>query len=162
MSTFKQKSLAKTIIKNAVLYKPLNAGEMLEKVGYSKSVADAKAKDIIQSVGVQNALAEYGFTEDNAKKVVTDILLDDNQRAETRLKAAEQVFKVQGSYAPEKVQTVNIDIKIDDTDAEAIRAEYETKLQDKLKQNDVGLLTNESEGDTTQSEATREDNKSLE
>lgn len=110
MPTLKQRKLAKAIIENATIDKPLNAGEMLAKVGYSKSVAKAKPSDIINSEGVQEALNDYGFNPDNAKMVVAEILMDKKTSPDTRIKAASQVFKVFGEYAPEKklVGTFNL------------------------------------------------------
>ena len=48
MATTRQRKLAKVIVENLQVDKPLNAGQMLEKVGYSKSVAEAKLKDILE------------------------------------------------------------------------------------------------------------------
>lgn len=102
MATPRQKKLAKVIVENATLDKPLNGGAMLEKVGYSKTMAKAKTKDVLESVGVQEELRAMGFTEENAKTVVQDIMLDVEKDANARLKAADMVFKVHGSYAPDK------------------------------------------------------------
>jgi hypothetical protein len=121
--TEKQKKLAEMIIENSTLDKPLNKGEMLEKVGYAKSVAEAKASDIIESEGVQTALTQSGFTEENAKKVVESIMLDPTKDPNSRLKASDMVFKVHGSYAPDKSINVNIDThSIDPTDPEVLEA----------------------------------------
>lgn len=110
MTTTKQKKLAKVIIENSKAEAPLNKKAMLEKVGYSTSVAEAKADDIINSDGVQEELKAAGFTEENAMKVVTEIMLDSKKDANARLKATDQVFKVHGTYAPEKHITANIDV----------------------------------------------------
>lgn len=108
MPTIRQKRLAKAIIENSTADEPLNKQELLEKVGYSQSIATTKPTDVIQAIGVQEALAEYGFTEENASKVVTDILLNDKQESQHRLKAADMIFKVKGSYAPERHITVSL------------------------------------------------------
>lgn len=105
--TTRQRKLAQVIIENSAIDKPLNSGEMLAKVGYSKNLVKQPGR-IIESEGVQEALNEYGFTEDNAKRVVAEILLDKKQRGETRLNAADKVFKVRGTYAPEKSITAHI------------------------------------------------------
>jgi len=102
MPTIRQKRLAKAIIDNAVAEKPLNKQELVASVGYSELSADKKATEIIESIGTQEALADFGFTEDNAKMVVAEILLDPETDKNTRINAAKEVFKVQGSYAPEK------------------------------------------------------------
>lgn len=102
MPTTKQKKLAEVIVENATLDKPLNKGEMLVKVGYARNTAEAKPNDILESEGVQQALEELGFTEENAKKVVSEIMLNEKVDPTSRLRATDQVFKVKGSYAGDK------------------------------------------------------------
>lgn len=134
MATTKQKRVAKLIIENTLLDIPLTGGQMLEKVSYSKGIQIQPSR-VLKSEGVLDALTEYGFTEDNAKRVVTDILLNEEERAETRLKASDMVFKVHGTYAAEKTTSVsvNLDVKTDDKDGlNAIREEYEKKLKQQL------------------------------
>jgi len=53
----------------------LNAGQIVEKSRYSKSMV-IKPSVVIESEGVQEALEDYGFTEDNAKRVVTEIMMN--------------------------------------------------------------------------------------
>ena len=100
--TTKQRKLAEVIVENATLDKPLNRGEMLAKVGYSENTAKAKPQDIIEADGVQEALADLGFTEENAKKVVSEIMLNSDIEPNARLKATDQVFKVKGSYEADR------------------------------------------------------------
>lgn len=102
MATQRQKKLAKAIVENASLDKPLNAGQLLESSGYSKSSAEASPGVIIEQKGVQDELQMLGFTEENAKRVVQQIMLDEEADKNSRLKAADMVFKVKGTYAPEK------------------------------------------------------------
>lgn len=109
MSTLLQQNLAQNIVKNLKRKKPLNKKELVVLGGYSQTVAEAKPNAIIEQKGVQEALEEYGFTEDNAKKVVSQILLNERVEPNARLKAASEVFKVKGTYAPEKKVNVNID-----------------------------------------------------
>lgn len=101
----RQRKLAKLLIENQLSDNPLPAGKLVASVGYSPSQARSKPKEIINSVGVQKALAELGFHEDNAKRVVAEILNGKRQQSKDRLKAADMVFKVQGTYAPERHQT---------------------------------------------------------
>lgn len=139
MATIKQKRVAKLIIENATLDEPLNSGQIVEKSRYSKSMV-IKPGVVINTQGVQDALEEYGFTEDNAKKVVSEILLDPKQRPDTRINAAKEVFKVRGSYAPEKSQALNVNIglnKIENVELEALRVEYEEKLRAKLANGNI-------------------------
>ena len=110
MATVRQKKLARVIIENAAIDKPLNAGQMLEKVGYSKSMAKAKAGEILDSQGVKEELEVLGFTEHAAMKVVDEIMNDKTVDPSARLKATDQVFKVRGTYAPERSIVANIHV----------------------------------------------------
>lgn len=139
MATVKQKRIAKLLIENETLDKPLNGGQMLAKVGYAKSMHKAKVNDVLESEGVRDALAEYGFNEDNAKKVVTDILMDEERDANARLKASDMVFKVFGTYAAEKRTTLNVNVEADikdDSQLNAIREEFENKIKANLIANE--------------------------
>lgn len=108
MATTKQKRVAKLIIDNLSIDKPLNGGEMLEKVGYSEGIQKYPSR-VLDSEGVQEELRSLGFHEDNAKRVVGEILDSTEEQSQVRLKAAEMVFKVKGSFAPEKSIVVNVD-----------------------------------------------------
>ncbi len=118
MATERQKALAKLIVENASLDKPMNAGEMLENVGYSITSTEYP-KRVIEADGVQEELEVLGFTERNAKTVVQDILLDVEADKNSRLKAADMVFKVQGSYAPDK--NINININSEQTEEQRVK-----------------------------------------
>jgi hypothetical protein len=100
--TERQKRLAKEIADNAYAFKPKTAVEMLEDAGYSPILARSSAKRTMQGPGVLEELAKYGFTEENAKGVVAQILADEEIDPTARLKAADMMFKVAGAYAPEK------------------------------------------------------------
>jgi hypothetical protein len=113
MATLKQKRVAKALVENMVTDKPRTAGQLLVKVGYSRSMSTAKPKEVLESKGVQEALEELGFTEENAMKVVSEIMLNPKKDANARLKATDQVFKVKGSYAPEKHQNMNINVNVE-------------------------------------------------
>lgn len=110
MATVKQKRVAKLIIENATLDKPLNGGQMLAKVGYAKSMHRAKVNDVLESEGVLEELEANGFTEENAMKVVEEIMLNREVEPNARLKATDQVFKVRGTYAPEKHASVVLNV----------------------------------------------------
>lgn len=102
MATLRQKKLAVKIIENALTDGGQNAGEMLENVGYKKSVAKHKPKEIIEAKGVQEELKNLGFSVEGAKKVVQEIMYDSEVPAAARLQATRQVFEVTGEFAPEK------------------------------------------------------------
>ena len=98
MGTNLQKKLAEAIVENMASDNPLNKGELLESVGYAKSVAEAKPTEILQQKGVLEELEILGFNERRAKEVVGGILNDVNIEPSTRLKAADMIFKVHGFY----------------------------------------------------------------
>lgn len=102
MATLLQKKLAKAIVKNAKSDKPLNKKQLLVSVGYSPNTADVNQKNIIEQKGVKEELEILGFTEHAAMKVVDEIMHNKNVDPSARLKATDQVFKVRGTYAPEK------------------------------------------------------------
>lgn len=100
--TVRQQRLADEIILNASRKKPKNKKELLVSAGYDETTAEATPGDIIQQQGVQNALIERGFNVETAKGVVAEILTDSSKAAKDRLRAASEVFKVTGAYAPEQ------------------------------------------------------------
>lgn len=108
MPTIRQRKAAKAFVEALESGETVYAGELLESVGYAKSVAEGKPGEILEQKGVQEALQEYGFTEENAKRVVSEILLDGRRKAADRLNAADKIFKVVGSYAPEKHITMRV------------------------------------------------------
>lgn len=109
MATVKQRRVAKLIIENTRLDKPKTGGEIVESSGYGVSMKK-NPQVVLESDGVKEALNDFGFNEDNAKKVVSEILLSGDVEPNARLKAADQVFKVHGSYAPEKSVNLNIEV----------------------------------------------------
>lgn len=118
MGTIKQQRLAKAIVENIKSDKPLNKGQLLESSGYPKSLQEGNPGKIIEQKGVQEELIKMGFTEDNAKKVVTEIMNNPKAKDEARLKAADMTFKVHGTYAPEKNINLNLDVSINNQELE--------------------------------------------
>lgn len=112
MPTTRQKRVAKLIIENATLDKPLTGGEIVENSGYGVSMKK-NPQVILGSEGVKEALNDYGFNEDNAKKVVAKILLKEDAQDKDRLKAADMVFDVHGSKAPQKHININTNVSIE-------------------------------------------------
>jgi len=136
MPTNRQKKLAEIIVENSTLDKPLNGGEMLEKVGYSPGLVKQPGR-VIEAEGVQEALANLGFTEVNAKSVVAELLLNPDEDSSVRLNAAKEIFKVTGSYAAEKSMSVQVNLegRITDEESEKLRLEYEDKLRERYLNN---------------------------
>lgn len=112
MPTVLQENLADEIIKNTKRKRKKNLGQLVESGGYSKTVAEAKPGEIIAQKGVQEALEEKGFSATNARRVVGEIL--DNEKIDpgNRIRAAQEVFKVTGEYAPEKHETATVIVDI--------------------------------------------------
>lgn len=141
MSTLLQKNLAKEIVKNSSRKRPLNKKELVVLGGYSETVAVAKPQVIMEQAGVQDELKTLGFTEENAKSVVVEIMQNAEVDASARLKATDQVFKVKGTYAPEKSTALQVNLNaqiVANSELEALRVEYEEKL--KAKQIDENII----------------------
>lgn len=123
MATVRQKRVAKLKIENVTLDKPLTDGEIVELSGFGPSMKK-NPHVVMNSKGVQEELEASGFTEENAMRVVTEIMLDPEREANARLKATDQVFKVRGSYAPEKSIAVTM----------ALNEEHKTKATNAIRQ----------------------------
>ena len=115
MPTLKQKAVAKQIIEQAESGEVKNGKELLADIGYSEAI-QKNPKLILESPGVAQALADYGFNEDNAKQVVAKILLDRRTKADTRINAAKEVFKVHGSYKTDETPKPQLHIHINLSD----------------------------------------------
>lgn len=123
MSTTKQKRIAKLVVENLKVDKPLTGGEIVEKSGYGESMK-LYPKRILESEGVQEELKNYGFDPEKAKEVVAEILIA-GENDTVKLKAADMIFKVHSTYAPEK--SVNLNIHTN-TNEEALRAAEQAYL----------------------------------
>lgn len=108
MATLKQKRVARKIPKIIESGEPITGGELVASAGYSEEM-QRKPGQVLNSPGVQLELGKLGFTEDKAREVVGLILSDSTLKPEPRLKAAEMVFKVHGTFAPDKSVTINLD-----------------------------------------------------
>jgi len=125
MPTARQKALAEEI----------NSGEHNKKVDSMRAVGYTSLNTgLIRGDGVLATLEEMGFTEYHAKSVVSEIMHNSKQSASDRLRATEQVFKIHGSYAPERLETrsVHVEVSVDNSELEAIRLKYEAELREKL------------------------------
>lgn len=105
MATQRQKKLAQAIVENLQSEETKTAGELLEKVGYSEHLVKQPGR-VMEQEGVKEELALLGFNENRAKAVVSEIL--ETSEDHNRLKAADMIFKVHGSYAPEKSVNLNL------------------------------------------------------
>ena len=135
MPTLRQRKLAEAIVENSKKNLPLNKSALLESVGYDRTTARAMPTRTLEQPGVQEALADLGFTEENAKNVVAEIMLNPDADDSARLKAASEVFKVKGSYAAEKTVALQVNLEPrsgTESDLEAVRAQFEEQLKRKL------------------------------
>jgi len=130
MSTPKQEKLAEAIIENLKADKPKTREELAVSSGYALSTAEGGVKDIIEQKGVQDALEARGFTLENAKKVVSEIMLSDEAKDRDRLTAADMTIKVHGGYAPER--KVNLNFSVDAKDFEQFD-EMSRKYDEEMK-----------------------------
>lgn len=108
MATLLQKNLAQNIVKAARSKKKVLKRDLLVSAGYGLTTAEATPSRIIEQKGVQQELKSLGFSEENAKRVVREILDDKYSEDKDRLKAAELVFKVFGTFAAEKQMNLNV------------------------------------------------------
>lgn len=102
MATPRQKRLARAIVENMKAEKPRTKQDLAEEAGYSEKTADRNVAEIFDSPGVKEELVILGFDEESAKDVVREILGNKREAGRTRLSAADMIFKVHGTYAPEK------------------------------------------------------------
>lgn len=100
MATIRQKRLADNIVQNAQTRRWGSLKDLLLAAGYSKLTSSQNQKAVIQHKGVQKCLVKIGFSEDTAKAIVGEVLLLGDEQS--RLKAADMIFKTFGTYAPEK------------------------------------------------------------
>lgn len=142
MATPKQEKLAKKLIDLRYQDKPQNTlKDILLQVGYSYTTAKDMARDIITSKGVQESLEKYGFSEGAAKAVAVKILAEGKE--ENQVKIIQEIFKVKGTYAPEKRVNLNVFVEvledIDNNDESIVRKQSddggrsETRTSEEVK-----------------------------
>lgn len=66
---------------------------------------------LLTNDNIQNELKKLGFDSNNAKRVIGEILNNEESEDRDRLKAAENVLKVHGDYAPEKHLVATAEVK---------------------------------------------------
>ena len=100
MSTLKQKRVAKQIVKAATLDKPPTGGEIVENSGYGKSMRLFPGR-VLESKGVKEELRNLGFSVEAADEVIWQ-LLHNAKKEETKVKAAQEIYKRMGAYEDTK------------------------------------------------------------
>lgn len=130
MATMRQKKLARAVVESLTVKPTPTKQELVENAGYSHLTADRASKNILESKGVKESLVAFGFNEDRAKAVVGEIL-EAGENDTVKLKAADMIFKVHGTYAPEKAITLNInEERSSKLDAIVAQIEYELDAKD--------------------------------
>ena len=111
MPTQKQKKVAEAIVENIHSPNPLNGGDIVEKSGYGKSMRLFPGR-ILESKGVKEHLKQLGFSLEAADQVIWR-LLHTGKKEETKIKAAQEIYKRMGGYAESNEQAKTIIINID-------------------------------------------------
>lgn len=73
------------------------------------NTAKSIASENLTKPYIVKELEKLGFDSNNAKRVIGQILNDEDAEYRDRIKAAENVFKVHSDYAPEKSININIE-----------------------------------------------------
>lgn len=138
MPTVRQRKLAKKIVETLDSDENPTLGSLVESVGYDETTAKSKPGEIIDSVGVQEALKDLGFTIESADQVVKDILFK-GKKEESKLKAADLMYKRLGGYAPDRSISLNLNKteEVSNIDLDEIT----TKVAEELKKQKSGWAT---------------------
>jgi hypothetical protein len=112
--TPRQRNVARIMADVAMGKRPdiKNSGDIVVEAGYSPANKE-QPKRLLNTTGVHDALNDLGFNEQTAKNVVYSILTNEKAKHGDRLKASDMVFKVHGTYAPDKHVNLNIDTTVD-------------------------------------------------
>jgi len=134
MGTIKQKEAAKEMAKKVNGKSNIKtAQELLEKVSYSKGISEQPSR----------VLKSKGFLEEFNKLVPDDKLtkkhnqLLNDAKSEIQLKALDMAYKVKGNYAPDKKQTVSLNLNTEIKSSQESRDlvdEYEERVANMLRQ----------------------------
>lgn len=103
MATPKQQKVARVIIENLTGGVEMSGGDIVESSGYGKSMRLFPGR-ILESVGVREELKKLGFSIEAADAVIWE-MLHKGEKEDTKVKAAQEIYKRMGGYAPEKQET---------------------------------------------------------
>ena len=98
--TLKQKRVAKQIVEAIKLDSPPTGGEIVENSGYGKSMRLFPGR-ILESLGVKEELKRLGFSVEAADQVIWE-MLHEGKKEETKIKAAQEIYKRMGAYEDTK------------------------------------------------------------
>lgn len=124
----RQVKLADRIVQSIATKDSKSISALKKEVGYAEKTTSAEVPS-----ETKKELTKFGFTESAAKRVVAEILSSPDAKDADRLAAADKVFKVFGTYAPEKQVNLNVQVnKNEDPELRKLREEYENKLRESL------------------------------
>ena len=129
MGTIKQQKTAKAMVEGEAT----NKQSMLEKVGYSKGIAKSPSR-VLESKGF---LEEFDKLVPDKKLTKKHNQLLEDVKSEIQIKALDLAYKVKGSYAPDKKQTVSLNLNAELKNSQESRdlvTEYEDKVKEMLKE----------------------------
>ena len=115
--TLRQKKVARRLMEAIENGETISKGQLLKDTGYSVS-SQNQPKRILEADGVLEELEEAGFSETKAKSVLAGILnaptIFEMVTPENQIKAAQEVFKVRGSYAATKTfsESRNLNVEV--------------------------------------------------
>ncbi len=142
MPTLKQRRLAKGLAEAIVNDEKISVSKIIEKAGYSNSIAYHHQKEIVESRGTQEALKTHGFDLLETDNVVRGILLN-GEKEETKLRAADIVYKrIPTGYAATRSESenknfnanLNLDLTAEQKRALELAAKFEAELNSSLEE----------------------------
>ena len=109
------------------------ASENLTKLHIIQAIADRIPDDLLEQVHLEGLKASKEVWKNNNESGEIEKVSEEPDYA-VRHKYLDSAYKLKGSYAPERLQSVavNVDIKIENKEMEDLRQEYEEKLKVKL------------------------------
>lgn len=112
LPTERQKKLARILIENQKRDKPLSKKEMVKQAGFAPSVYENKAHQAITAPGTKEAMKDLGFSEDVGKKKLLELLNSGTASNDQIIKICQEIFKVNGTYAPAKTDNTNKNLSV--------------------------------------------------
>lgn len=106
--------------------KPIS--EVMLSVGYDPDTAKTPSKNLLQTKGFIQLLEENGLDDLSLAKRHKQLLQED---ANIAIKALDLAYKVKGSYAPEKTQSLQVQVKGEVKDFakfQALKEKFEEEL----------------------------------
>lgn len=126
-TTLKQKTLAHLVADAINNGSDKSQGQLIQEAGYSPVTAE-NPKIVFNQDGFKKELAKLGFSINAADQQVNNLLVN-GKKEETKLKAADLIYKRLGGYAPDR--TINVSVKGNIKEFEQfkeLREKYEAEL----------------------------------